>query len=83
MQDTPSTPVAQGQRLETAKELQESILKQIDGSGLGGEISLAIVLNLAVHYVGANWTSAIPRGKVVNLMSEEFRDRLQKYLPRR
>jgi hypothetical protein len=70
------------QRLDAAKALQESIFQQLEGSGQSLEVQMAIVFNILTTYVNTAWERGkANRGKVINLMTQEFRDRLQKFLP--
>lgn len=70
------------QRLDAAKALQESIFQQLEGSGQSLEVQMSIAFNILVTYVNTAWERGrAKRGKVINLMVDEFKDRLQKYLP--
>lgn len=55
-----------------------ALLKQ---SGLSAEAQTAVALNAAVALVAEVPGVAGQRGKVINAMTEEFRKRLQLYLP--
>jgi hypothetical protein len=70
------------QRLDAAKELQESIFNQLEGSGHSLEVQMSIILNILVTQVNTAWERGkASRGKVINLMTDEVRNRLQRFLP--